>query len=456
MTIEVAPVLDRLAIAELQHAVAGTVLTAGHAEYDSARRLVNAYFDAYPTLIVRCQTAYDVAAAVVFAREYDLEIAVRSGGHSVSGFSTVNGGILIDLSQMKNIEINPQACIAHIQPGATNGDVVLATQAYGLATTTGTCASVGMGGSTLGGGIGWLMGRFGATVDNVLAFEVVTADGEILTANAQQHPDLFWALRGGGGNFGIVTNITYKLHALGKVFGGMLVFHQAAATLVLRMYRELTANAPDELLAHAVLTTVPDFGPAIIIQAVYSGENLEEGERLLAALRGFGPPAIDTVGVHSYADLYMMFSPPEMPGAQWHETAYSLVQPGDEALDTIVAIAQSSPTPFTLINLHRVHGAATRVAPDATAFALREPHYAVLNGAGWFEGNGLVEKGWVEAARQRMRPYAHAGLYSNFLTDEGEQGIRESYRSNYQRLAWIKAKYDSENIFHRNVNIKPA
>ncbi len=450
------PMLDSLAITILQRQMSGELLQLGDTGYDTARRLVNSLYDRRPALIARCRSTEDVAHAVTFAREHDLEIAVRSGGHSVPGHSANNGGMMIDLSQMRRIDIDPLQLVAHAQPGATNGDVVLATQAHGLATTTGTCATVGMGGSTLGGGIGWLMGRFGATIDNVLAFELVTADGRIRTASADEHADLFWALRGGGGNFGVVTRISYRLHRLGPVLGGPLIFPIAAAPQALRVYRDVSGAAPDELLTHAVLATVPDFGPALIVQPVYSGEDLSEGERVLAPLRRSVQPAIDLVAPRSYAELYMMYSPPIRPGASWHDAAYTMQQPSDDALDTLIACAAERPTPTTLINIHQVHGAATRVAPDATAFALRTPHYAVVNIGMWMAGAGAAETDWTLSARDRMAPYAQRGLYVNFLGDDGESAIRDSYQANFERLTAIKGRYDAGNVFHGNQNIRPA
>lgn len=447
--------IDSLAILALRRRMTGELLTSHDADYHTARRLVNYRFDCRPSMIARCRTSEDVALAVMFAREHDLEIAIRSGGHSVAGHSVGNDGMMIDLSQMRAIDIDPIKRTARIQPGATNGDVVLATAQHGLATTTGTCATVGMGGSTLGGGIGWLMGRFGMTIDNVLECEMVTAEGEIVIANDQENPDLFWALRGGGGNFGVVTSITYQLHPLDQVLGGMLIFPLAAAPLALRVYRHITSNAPDELLAHAVMTSVPDFGRALIIQAVYSGENLSEGERLLAPLRTFGPPPIDLIAPRSYAETYMMLTPPLQPGLTFYDTAYTLRQPSDAALDEMIALANEQPTPFALINMHQIHGAATRVAPDATAFALREPHYAVLNGAMWMQGTGATETAWAREAHTRMQPHASKGLYVNFLGDEGEGAVRDAYRANYNRLVAIKTRYDRDNVFHRNQNIRP-
>ena len=455
-TLRSAAAIDPIAIAALRRRMQGELLTPDTAGYHTTRQLANLRHERRPAMIARCQISRDVSAAVAFAHEHDLEIAVRSGGHSIPGHSAGDGGMMIDLAQMKAIKIDPVRRIARVQPGVTNGELVLATQKYGLSTTTGTCATVGMGGSTLGGGIGWLMGRFGATVDNVLAFEVATAAGELITASADEHPDLFWALRGGGGNFGVVTEFTYQLHQLGPVLGGVAIFHQAAAPLVLRMYRELTHSAPDELMAHTVMADVPDFGPAMLVQAVYSGTNLAEGERLLAPLRRFGPPPIDLIDTRSYADLYMMLTPPIPPGAMYHDTAYSLKQPSDAALDDLFATAQERPSELTFINVHQFHGAAARVAPDATALALREEHFSIVNIGMWLDGTGAAETIWTQNAKARMTPHASAGLYVNFLSDEGEGAIRASYRSNFDRLAAIKAAYDPDNIFHRNQNIKPA
>jgi FAD/FMN-containing dehydrogenase len=443
------------ALAALGRRMHGELLTPDAPGYDEARGIVNARFDRRPALIARCRDARDVAHAVRFAREQDLEIAVRSGGHSAAGHSVVDGGLMIDLSQMKQIVVDPVRRTARVQPGVTNGELVLATAAHGLATTTGTCATVGMGGSTLGGGIGWLMGRFGATVDNVLAFEVVTAGGQIHTASADEHPDLFWALRGGGGNFGVVTAITYQLHKLDTVLGGMLLFPLAGASQALRLYRDVTSHAPDELLAHAVMTTVPKFGPALIVEAVYSGANLAVGEQLLAPLRRSVSPAVDRIAPRSYAETYMMLTPPMPPGARLHSTAYSLRAPSDQALDELVACAAARPSPMSLINIHQVHGAATRVPPGATAFALRAPHYAVVNFGIWLAGDGEPEARWTQQTEARMARFASPEVYVNFLSDAGTAAIRASYGGNYDRLAAIKAEYDPDNIFHRNQNIQP-
>ncbi len=448
--------IDTVALTTLQRRMRGELLTPSAPGYDEARRLANGRFDNRPALIARCRGAEDVAQAVVFAREHGLEIAVRSGGHSSAGYGSIDGGMMIDLSQMRHVEVEPSGRAARAQPGVTNGELVLALAERGLATTTGTCATVGLGGSTLGGGIGWLMGRFGATVDNLLACELVTADGEIITASAESHPELFWALRGGGGNFGVVTEFTYQVHPLTSVLGGMLLFPLAAAPLALRQYYHITGAAPDELIAHALMATVPNFGPALVIQAVYSGEDLAEGERVLAPLRSFGPPAADLIAPRSYAELYMMMTPPEIPGLAAHDSAYTLRRPSAAAIDAQVACALERPSPFSLINVHQFHGAVTRVAPGATAFALREPHYSVVQIGGWVEGAGAAEAAWAQEAQARMAPFASPGVYVNFLGDEGEAAVRQAYRANYSRLAAVKAHYDPDNTFRRNQNIRPA
>jgi FAD/FMN-containing dehydrogenase len=447
--------IDPITVTQLQHRMQGEVLTPATPGYQAARRVLNRRIDQFPALIARCHTAEDVAAALAFAQNQNLEISIRSGGHSVAGHSVGEDGMLIDLSQMRQITVDPLQRIAFVQPGASNGELVSAAAAYGLATTTGTCATVGMGGSTLGGGIGWLMGRFGATVDNLLAAEVVTAEGRILNTSADQHPDLFWAIRGGGGNFGIVTTFTYQLHQLGPVLGGPLIFPMAAAELALRMYRELSSSAPNELLTHAVLATIPDFGPAVILQPVYSGEDLTIGEQLLASVRQSGVVALDLIARRSYAETYMMLTPPIPPGAAWHDTAYALHNPSDAALDALIACADRRPAPLPVVNIHQIHGVATRVASDATAFALREPHYSVTNIGMWLDGDGKAEITWAEQSKAAMASHASKSLYVNFLGDEGDAAIRAAYRGNYERLARIKAQYDPTNLFHRNQNIRP-
>jgi FAD/FMN-containing dehydrogenase len=455
--IELTPEQERqvAAFVELKERVRGELIVAGDAEYEQARRVFNGAVNKFPAVIVRPADAQDVAAAVAYARDAALPLAVRSGSHNSAGLATSDGGVVIDLRPLSAIEIDAERRVARVGPGATNGELVLAAAAHGLAAVTGTCATVGMGGSTLGGGIGWLMGRHGMIIDNVLAFELVTADGATVRASADDYPELFWALCGGGGNFGVVTSITYKLHPRGDVFGGMAIYPMAAAAEVLKLYRDVSAAAPDALIAHAVLTTVPEIGPALLIQACFAGDDPAEGERVLAPLREFRPLIVDLFRPMPYADMYMMLTPPVQFGTPIAENAYTLESPSDEALEAIVACAARFSSPIASIVLHQYRGAPTKVAPDATAFALRQPHYAVANIGQYPGGPAEPHQAWARESLETMRPYASPGLYSNFMGQGGEAEVRASFRANYERLARVKAEYDSANLFRLNQNIAP-
>lgn len=437
-------------------AFSGEIFRPGDPGYDQARRLWNGAVDKYPALIARCRTGQDVAQAVTFARRHHLPVSVRSGGHNTTGLALIDDGLVIDLSQMKQVTVDPARRIARAEPGLTLGEFVRATEPYGLVTTTGTCSGNGLGGATLGGGIGWLMGKYGLIIDNVRAFELVTAAGQLLTVSAAENADLFWGLRGGGGNFGIVTAIEYQLHPVGQVLAGMVIHPLANAQTVMRFYRDFSSAAPDELTIYAVLATLPELGPAIMLIACYCGENLAEGERLLAPLRQFGPPLVDMIKPMAYSELLALLDPAAPDGRHYHDTAYSLKQPGDEALESLIACAQAITSPFTAIVIHHVHGAAARVPAGETAFALRETHYAIVNAAGWEEGEGAVHIAWAEESLARMQPFASRGLYVNFMGHEGEAAIRDAYRANYERLVALKSKYDPTNFFCFNQNIKPA
>lgn len=447
--------LDDLALQDLQTGLQGRLIRRGDADYDQARQLWNGRIDKQPAFIVRCETAQDVAYAVKLARRHNLPVAVRSGGHNSNGFALVDDGLVIDLSGMKRVTVDPLRRTAVAQPGLTLGEFSRALEAYGLATTTGVCAGTGLGGATLGGGTGWLMGKYGLTIDNVLAFEMVTAEGQIIRASAEENTDLFWGLRGGGGNFGIVTAIEYQLHRLGQVLAGMVIHPMAKAQAVMRFYRDFSSAAPDEVTAYAVLMSLPDLGPAIGIMVCYYGDDLSEGERLLAPVRQFGPPLADLIHPMGYTELLELLNPAAPDGRHYYETAYSIKQFSDEALDTLIACAQATTSPFTSIIIHHIHGVATRIPAGATAFALRETHYAVINAAAWEEGPAEAHVAWAQTSLALMQPFASRGVYVNFLGEEGEDAIRDSYRANYERLAALKCKYDPTNFFNLNQNIKP-
>lgn len=444
------------AVEEFETKLTGQLIRPGDTDYEAARRLWNGRVDKFPALIARCHTAQDVVLAVNLARVYNLALAVRGGAHNSNGFAVVNNGLVIDLSPMKRMQIDPASRTARAEPGLTFGEFSRATAAYGLATTTGICAGTGISGATLGGGTGWLMGKYGLAIDNLLAVELVTADGQLRRASAEENADLFWGLRGGGGNFGVVTALEYQLHPLDQILAGMVIHPMANATQVLEFYREFSAATPDEVTAYPFLATVPDLGPAVILMAGYFGDDLTAGERLLAPLRQFGPPLVDLIQPMIYPDFLAMLDPIAPDGRNYYEPAYSVKYLSDEALDTMIEWAEKRISPFSAILIHHVHGAATRVASEATAFALREPHYMLVHVSAWEEGPAEPHLEWARASFAAMQPYASQGLYVNFIVGETEEAIRASYRANYERLASLKAQYDPTNFFRLNQNIKPA
>jgi hypothetical protein len=444
------------AVEELATRFSGQLIRPGDAAYEQARRLWNGRIDKYPALIAGCRTAQDVVLAVNFARDHHLTVAVRGGAHNTNGFASTNDGLVIDLSAMKGVQVDPAARTARAEPGVKIGEFIRATQQYGLIAPTGICSDTGISGSTLGGGIGWLMGKHGLAIDNVLSFELVTADGRLLKASAAENAELFWGLRGGGGNFGIVTTFEYQLHPLGQVLAGMVIHPLAKAKAVLDFYRDFGRTIPDDMGAEAFLATVPEVGPAVIIMAGYFGDDLAEGERLLAPLRRFGPPLVDLIQPIAYPDFVSLLDPLAPVGRHYHESAYSVKQFSDEALDTLIARAEQMTSPFSVTIMHHIHGAATRIAPEATAFALREPHYIVIHTAAWEEGPAEPHIEWGRTSYAAMQPFASPGLYVNFIMGQTEEAVRASYRSNYDRLVALKNKYDPTNFFRFNQNIKPA
>jgi FAD/FMN-containing dehydrogenase len=425
--------------------------------YDEARRVWNGRIDKYPFMIVRCLDVTDVLAAIEFAKDWNMPVAVRSGGHSMVGYSVLDGGIVIDLSRMKGMWIDPVKRVAEVQAGLTLGEFVRQTQAYGLATTTGTVAGTGVGGLTLGGGIGWLMGKYGMTIDNLLSADLITADGQILTASAREHPELFWGLRGGGGNFGIVTSFEFQLHEIGPVLAGKVVYPLAKAREVLSFYRELTSKAPDELTAYAVLESTSTGLPVIVINLCYAG-NLNEGARLVEPLKNFGSPMVDLIHMRPYMQTISRdVGAPD--GRHYYEKAYSLKGLSDEVIDIVAEYSASRISPHSQILIQHVHGEASRVSNSATAFALRDIPYVMNIVAAWdtHEADQAEQHmQWAYKLQAALEPFTEKGVYTNFLGDEGEEQIRSSYSTNYERLVALKNTYDPTNFFQLNQNIKPT
>lgn len=434
----------------------GDLLTPGSSDYDSARRIWNGMIDKRPGAIIRCLGVADVVAAVQFAAENNMLLAIRGGGHNVAGLATCDGGIVIDLSRMKGAHVDPGRRTVQAQAGMTWGDFDRETQLFGLATTGGQVSTTGISGLTLGGGIGWLMGRCGLACDNVLSFQVVTADGSVRTASPEEHADLYWALRGGGGNFGVVVSMKFKLYPITTVLSGMVVHPLERAKEVIRFYRDFVATAPDELTVYAAALTTPDGFEALAIVPCYCGDDLGEGERLLQPLRAFGPPVADTVGPMPYITLQQMLDPACPYGIRSYWKSTFLRELNDDAIDTFVSHARSRTSPRTIAVLEHYHGQAQRVPPDETAIPLRQYACNLVLLSMWDTGDPDPHIAWTRNCWAAMQPFSTGSVYVNTLAADDSSRVREAYGPIYDRLAEIKAKYDPRNLFRVNHNIRPA
>ena len=436
------------------------VLRPGDAGYEEARRVHNGLVDKRPALIARCRTAPEVVEAVDFGRREGLEISIRGGGHNVAGICVCEGGLMIDLSPMKEIDVDPERRIVRAQPGVTWSELNERTQAHGLAVTGGVVSSTGIAGLTLGGGIGWLMPKFGLAADNLLSAQVVTADGRVLTASAEENSDLFWGLRGGGGNFGVVTAFEYRLHAVGPtITGGMVIHPFAAAAALLRFFREFCAGLSDDVMLNAALLHAPD-DPSVKLAAVVLAHfgTAEEAEKELAPLLGFGSPLDVQVGPMPYTVLNSLLDDAFPSGALNYWKSSFLNGLPDEAIDAIVRDYASCPSPMTKIVIEHFHGAVARVEVEATAVPHREDGYDFLITSVWTDPASTDENiAWTRAAFDSVQPHASARRYVNYLAadDTGTDPVRAAYGANYERLVALKTKYDPDNLFHLNFNISP-
>jgi len=448
--------LARTSIETLRKSLRGTVIIAGDPGYDDARRVWNAIIDKRPALVARCRGAVDVMTAVTFARNEGLSIAVRGGAHNVAGKATCDDGIVIDLSEMKGLRVDPVARTARAEPGLRWGEFDRETQAFGLATTGGTVGNTGIAGLTLGGGFGWLGGRLGMTVDNLIGVDIVLASGELVRASATDNTDLFWAIRGGGSNFGVVTSFEYRLHPVGPMIVGGLVIHPfARAADVLRFYGQFIRSAPDDLTAAAVLITGPDGQKACAIAAAYAG-SVDEGQKAVKPIKDFGPPVFDIIGPIPYVGQQSLLDQAMPPNLLNYWKADFINSVNDDIIDVAVDAHSRIPSPRSSILFFPIHGAASRVAPDATAYphrgGLHMGIYSLWDDVGQNEPNVA----WVRETWAALQPCAAGGVYVNELgDDEGDDRVRQAYVGNYARLATIKARYDPDNLFHINANIKP-
>ena len=457
--------VDATKIRALQAALKGDVIDQHAPVYDEARAIWNAMIDRKPGLIIQCRKVGDVLHAVDFARENGLLVAVRGGGHNIAGSAICEGGIVIDLSQMTTVDVDSDARRARVDPGATLADVDKATQAFGLAIPTGINSTTGIAGLTLGGGFGWLTRKYGLTIDSLLAADIVTADGRLRHASATENPDLFWALRGGGGNFGVVTGFEFKLSPVGpEVYSGLIVHPLADAQKVLKAYRQVLATAPDELSCWTVTRQAPPLpflpakwhGKEVLVLALCYCGSVEDGEQASAPLRKIGTPIASHLGANPYTGWQQAFDPLLTPGARNYWKSHDLADLSDTAIDIIVKAARSLPGPECEITAH-VGGAAGRISAEATAFPQRKPHFVMNVHARWREA--AMDQtciGWARNLFAAMSPHAAGTAYVNFMPGDESERVETAYGVNFGRLKQIKQQYDPSNLFRMNQNIKPS
>ncbi|WP_030714421.1 FAD-binding oxidoreductase [Streptomyces sp. NRRL S-237] len=456
--------MGKLSIDQLRERVRGAVVTPDDESYDEARKVHNAMIDRRPAAVVHCANAGDVMATVDFARENGLDLAVRGGGHSVPGFGTCDGGVVADLSGMRGVRVDAAGRTARAEGGATWGDFNAATYAFGLATTGGIISTTGVGGLTLGGGIGYLARGLGLSCDNLISADVVTADGRLVVASEDENADLFWALRGGGGNFGAVTSFEFRLSPVKDIYGGPMLFELADAPTVLRSFADFIADAPEELGGFPAFQIAPPlpFIPAdrhgdtfALIVACWSGP-LDEGERALQAFHDFAPVVAEHVGPMPYPALNSAFDALVPPGLQHYWKANFVTELTDDVIDAHLRHAPGLPAVNSTVHIYPINGACHRVAPDATAFAYRNASFATVIAGMWPDpADNETATAWVRDYYDATAAHSEEGGYINFMADDDQDRIRTNYKGNYDRLVAVKRAYDPENLFHLNQNIRP-
>jgi FAD/FMN-containing dehydrogenase len=453
---------------ELTAALRGELITPADPRYDDARAVYNGMIDKRPAAIARCRDVADVLACVRFAREYDVTLAVRGGGHSAAGLGVWNDALVVDLSLLRSTTVDPERGTVRVDAGATLGDLDHATGAFGMAVPSGFLANTGIAGLSLGGGVGYLTRRFGLTLDNLLAADVVLADGTFVIASENSHPELFWALRGGGGNFGIVTSFTFRCHPVGEngtIIGGPVFYDIADTPDVMRWYRELLPTLPEELSGWFALVTIPPVPSfpeelwgrkACAIVWCYTGPH-DRADAVLTPIREYGSPLVMGIAPMPFAALQSAFDPLYPPGLQWYWRSDVFTDISDAAIEVHRRYGEKLPTGHSTMHLYPIDGAAARVPAEATAFPYRDGGWAgVIVGVDPDPANAELIAQWARAYWTDLHPTSAGGAYVNFLMDEGEDRVRASYRGNYERLAQIKGRYDPENTFHVNQNIRPA
>jgi len=450
---------------DLREQLRAPVLTAGDAGYDEARAVHNGMFDKHPQAVVLAQQVADVIGGVNFAREAGLELAVKGGGHSAPGFGTTDGGVVIDLEQMRDVHVDPASRTARAGGGATWGDFNYATHAYGLATTGGIVSTTGVGGLTLGGGIGYLARSHGLSIDNLRSAEVVTADGKVLTASEDENADLFWGLRGGGGNFGVVTNFEFDLHPVNDIYAGIFFYELDYATDVMRFFRDFIKTAPEEYGAFPAFQIAPPLpfvppervGDTFCAAIVHYSGPVEAGERAMEPFRAIAPIVAEMAGPMPYPALNSAFDAlfPKGIRSYWKSTFVNELP--DEAIEQYVKHGSEVPEVSATMHLYPINGACHRVGSDETAFAYRNATFAPVIVAAW-QDKGVDDDriAWVRDYYRAIEPYSEPGGYINFMADDDWERIQDNYRGHYEQLTKIKRSYDPGNLFHLNQNIKPT
>ena len=436
--------------------ISGTVLQPGDAEYDNARKIWNAMIDRKPALIAQCTNADDIAGCVKFAKKHNMIVSVRGGGHNVAGNAVCDGGLMIDLSKMKEIKVDAANKTAPAEPGVILREFDGATIQHGLATTGGTVSDTGLAGLTLGGGLGWLMGKYGITADNLLGADMVLANGEKVTVDENNHPDLYWAIRGGGGNFGIVSKFKYQLHPFGpNVVAGMILYPMEQAKAVMQFYREYARTAPDELMAYSGFIVTPDGLPVTMVFPAWLGD-VKDAEKHLAPLRSFGSPIADMVTEMPYTQLQSALDAAAPAGIRRYWKSGYFIDLTDELLDIVLKHVATRPSPLSPVLFFHMRGAAARTATEVTAFGNRRDQWDSDIISQWLDpGDDEKNITWTRNFWKEIEPLTN-GVYVNHLGSDDDPRVANAYGSNFERLKAIKKKYDPDNFFRMNNNIRPA
>ena len=457
--------IEMEAVSSLTAGLQGDLITPADARYDEARTIYNAMIDKRPAFIARCATVADVIAAVNFGREQHLDVAVRGGGHNGAGLALVDDGLVIDLSPMKGIQVDPDARTVRVEGGCTWGEVDQAAHAFGLAVPSGIISTTGVGGLTLGGGLGYLSRKYGLTIDNLLAVDMVLADGRFVTADEHENTDLFWAVRGGGGNFGVVTSFLFQAQPVGVVYGGPIIWPVDQAEEILRWYLDFIADAPENISGWFGIHRVPTGSPlpaelygahGCVTTWCYTGP-MEEAEEVFRPIRALGTPVLDLMGPLPFPQLQSMFDQLYYPpGLQWYWKADFFREVSDEAIDLHLKFGSDMPTELCTMHLYPINGAVQRVGRTATAFSYRDVTFAqVIVGVASDPANVDQITQWARQYWAALHPHSAGGAYVNMMMEEGQERVEAAYRDNYQRLAAVKNQYDPANLFHVNQNIKP-